>query len=466
MTQTSFDAARDWVGFLFRPLLISGMLTCIAAAWVWFLEFALAPWSGSYLIWIVGAVTLETLLVERQLRRRRLALEETHTWQTRLAEIGMMLLLVKAASYISSGWQGFIRDLSRWAADPATFFNLESVIGTLIVATLWMLSSSIAGNLAEIEDERSWPGEPEAARAKLQEDFMVGAVLLLVAVGAERLALSPAGLSLRPVQLGELAVLPIVYVGLGLLLLGQMRLSLLLAEWNRQQVPVSSGIEHRWAVWSVLFVAGISALVLFLPAGETSLGVYVLDVTISIIFFVAQLLAFLVYLLLSLLFLPFGLLRTQPTQSPRPPQFPKFPPPAETGPMPDWLSSIQTVILGVLIVLMVFLIVRTYWRDRRASGIWKTIGDLLGAAWNGLLAWLRGSTRRVQQILRRAPAPRGVESPGLTLAWWRAWRAPTARERVRRLYLALLERVAPRRPRLNIRPISSSTWKTLRGSRH
>lgn len=442
MKQTSLDAARDWIEFLFRPVLISAMVTCIAAAWVWALEAALAPWRASYLIWIVGVVTLEGLLVERQLRRRRMALLEPRTWQTRAAEIGMMLLIVKAASYINTGWQGLVRDVLQWVSDPESFFDFQFVVGLLVVGTLWALSVSIAGDLAEIEDENFLPGEPEAARARLQTDYMVGAIVILLAVGAQRLAISPGTLGLRPVQVNALAVLPIVYVGLGILLFGQVRLSLLLARWQRQEVPISSGIERRWAIWSLLFVAGISALVIFLPAGETSLGIYLLTVIAFLAAFLGQVIVFLLYLLVALLFLPFGFLRTQAPLPASPPQLPQFPPLAETSAAPDWLSAIRTVLLGVLAVLVVLFIVATYWRDRQASGIWKTIGDLLYGAWSALVAWLRGGTRRVQHIFSRTPSAPGPEPPRISLSWWRAWRAQTSRERVRRLYLALLERAA------------------------
>lgn len=449
MKQDTFDAARDWAGFLFRPLLISAMTTCIAAAWIGVLESDLAPWRGGYLIWIVGMATLEALLVERQLRRRRLALLEPRVWQARLAGIGIVVLVIKAASYLPSGWQALARDILRWADQPLSFFDFEFVIGIVIVGTLWMLSSSMAGNLAEIEDENNLPGEPEAARARLQEDFMLGAFFLLFAVGTQRVALSPAGLSLRPAQVSGLAVLPIVYVGLGVLLFGQARLSLLLAQWKRQEVPVSSGIERRWASWGVLFVGGISTLVLLLPAGETSLGVYVLSYIAFAFLIVAQVFVFLLYLLLSLLLLPLGLLPSQSSQPPRLPQLPVFPPPTETRAAPNWLSSIWTVFLGIVVVLVTFLILRAYWRDRQASGIWKIMWDIVCAAWKALLEWLLGSTRRVQQILRRSPTSREFGPARITLSW-RAWRARTSRERVRRLYLALLERAArvghPRRP--------------------
>ncbi len=437
----SFDAARGMAGLVFRPVLISAMVTCIAIAWVWVLESDVTGWRGSYLIWTVGLVTLEVLLVERQLRMRRLALLEPRTWQTRLAEIGMMLLVVKAASYLSRGWPALVRDVPKWSVEPESFFDFDFVIGVLVVGTLWLLASSLAEDLAEIEDENNLPGEPEAAQARLTHDFIFGAILLLMAVGGQRVALSGASPALRPAQLGGLAALPVVYVGLGILLFGQVRLSLLLERWEREQVPVSSGIERRWAGWSLLFVAGISAAVLFLPAGETSLGVYVFTFIVLGFLFLGQLVGYLLYLLFFLILLPFGFLQTQTPLSPRLPQFPNFAPPPEAGAAPDWLSSIRTVLIAGLMLVMAFLIVRTYWQHRRATGIWKTIGDVLCVAWNALLAWLRGSGQRVRQLRRHAPAARG-KSPRTALAWWSAWRAHTSRERVRRLYLALLERAA------------------------
>jgi len=62
--------------------------------------------------------------------------------------------------------------------------------------------------------------------------------------------------------------------------------------------------------------------------------------------------------------------------------------------------------------------------------------------WQSIWSWILGCKNRAAIRLRR-PHSRAAESiAGAKPGWWERWRARTARERVRRLYLAMLNRAA------------------------
>ncbi len=426
----------DWQVLLFRPLVISAMVTCVAAGWIMLLQFALTGWNGEYLVALVALVTFETLLAERQWRLRQLALGHPRSLSVRLAEAGLILVLIRVVSFLAHGGDWLL-----WLREPDRFFDFDFVIGVIVTGTMWVMAQLIAANLVELEDDMALASDREAARQGLTDQFILGAIVLLSAVGLQRLAISGAMLDVRPVLI-ELTLLPLAYVGLGLVLFAQVRLSLLLSAWHYQGIPVAQGIERRWAGWSAVLVAVVSASVLLLPAGNTLLGLYLLTWLIAIMGFLGQVILFLILFLVTLLFSPcLLLLRLQPPQQPPPPQAPLLPPPPESAaPGGDPLAPVRALVFWVVIALIVFFAARVYLRDRRVVGMVAAMWQVLRGLWNELYARWRGWVSGVRLGLRREPAPTASEAAPPPASWWERWRARTARERVRRLYLALIQR--------------------------
>ncbi len=427
----------------FRPLVISAMVSTIVAAWVMTFETLAPNWHGDYLIVLVALVSLETLIVERNLRLRRLAYVAPRSLEVRLAELGLIVLLLKVAVYWQRGWDAFLTDVQMWAHVPESFIDPALVLGLVVVGGAWFFANSLAVDLNAVEDYGALASDREEANSGLRGEFIFGAVAILLAVGAQRVELSPSGLALRPVQLSAAAVLPIVYVALGMLLFGQVRFSVLLETWARQEVPVAPGMERRWARWTVLFIAAVCLVSLLLPAGNTSLGV-ALFLTLSVVLlFIAQIIAIALAIALGILLAPCMLLFRTTGQAPigAAPTLPQFAPSQQT-PAPEWLLAAQVILFAVIAAASIYFITRTYWQDRRFSGIWKVVGDTVRGWWTALVTWLSPGKRLLQAAMRRKPKPRVPEAPRPTIGWWERWRARSGRERVRRLYLALVERAA------------------------
>ncbi len=437
----------DWAALAFRPLVISGLVTCVAAGWILSLEFLLAGWQGKYLIPLVAVVTLEMLLVEQQLRVQHLDLVQR--FQIRLAELGVILLVLKPATYLQRGWVALLTDGQQWLRQPGLFLDSEYVIGAMLMLMMWLLAMDIAACLAALQDtlnaqEREW------GLSSLKERFMLGAFVLLMAVGVHRVNFPWLGLVPHLAPPGVLTGLPLIYFGLGLLLFGQARLSLLQVSWQQEQVPVTPALARRWASWGLIFVGSIVVLAWLMPGGDTAFGLLLLLGLMMLAAWIGQLLVFILFLLLSLLLAPcLMLFRMQQATLPLLPQLSlqEMPPEQTAGPV--WFFYLRLVVFWIVAATVMFLLVRIYWRERQALGGWGIWSGLV-KLWQALWAWLIGWKKRVAIRWGWSAAEPEGEPPVVGSTWWQRWQARTARERVRRLYLALLQRAAqvghPRRP--------------------
>jgi len=429
----------DWAAFMFRPLLISGMTTCIAASWVMLLEAALGNWRGDYIVGMAALVTLETLIAERQMRIRG----QFHSDRllVRLTELGVMLVVLKLASYLHRGWQALASDMRMLPYQPLSFFDVHFVVGILVVVVLWLLALDIAGLLAELESPGAGPQDRETARNELKNCFGIGAVMLLLPIGLQGLGRTWPVLSIHIAPVNGLTVLPLLYFGLGLVLFGQARLALLQTSWATDGIPVAPGLARRWATWGMMLIGGVIVLALLMPAGSTLVGLYALTWMLWLVATIGQVITSVFVFLLTLLLSPCMLLfQSQQPEGLRPLQPSIQPPPSPPGEART-LLPIQIVAFWVAIVIAIYLILRAYWHNRQMSGVWKTLAQVLREWWRGLLALLRSWRGRVH--IRRGRRTEKKPAPvAATPSWWQRWQARTPQERVRRFYLALLDLAA------------------------
>lgn len=444
-------AGRDWAALLFRSLVISSLVACVAAGWVAAFQFLIPGWRGGYLVLLVGLVVLETLVMEQTVGR---VAGFERRWGRRVTEVLLMLMILKPLTYLERGWEAFWQDARTWLLHPSLFlYDFDYLLGAFIVLVMWLLALELARALDELNDPYNTVEEHAAGLADLKTYFTFGALFLLVAVGLTQLDLSGKIVHLHSANVNTLTLMPLVYIGLGLLLFGQARLALLRAGWIYAGVPVAPGLVRRWGLWGLLFVGGIALVALLLPAGSTLLGFYLFLWLGFMLTVLGTVLFYLLALLFWLLLWPFRFLLNSQALTELPPpelQVPSAPAAATTGGGPPWLPYLQATLFWVAVAVVLFVLVRLYLRDRprlgNGGGLWSWLVNGWRAFWD---RW-RGVRRRVgawwQQITAR-PVP--VIQAG-NLNGWERWRARNERERVRRLYRVLLERAAqaghPRAP--------------------
>jgi len=453
--------ASWWLDNLLRPVVLAAMLTCLLSAVVAGLTVLWPEWESTYFLVFGFLAGLEGILAERLLRRRKITGLEYVV--SRVAEVLVLLLLLKLSRYLPLGLDRLLADARLWAADVARFISPLDFLLSLVFVLFWGGAVAVGraalelDAVAEVEyspqDRVStqnylWLSRPlplsdrQRALDRLGNLFVWGGVLMLFAALIMHFLSSARALALPT----------LLYFALGLALLSQGRFSVLQSRWRLQGVPIQPGIGRRWLLWTTLFLLAVALVALLLPTYYT-LGP--LEALLGVLTLGTRLLSFLFALILFLFSLPLRFIFPQMVQRPRPvlePQ-PGLPPPAAGGP------GLGEVILSVLFWLLVpaivgYALVR-FARDRIA--VWS--GAEAAGTWRGrFLAWLRALWRRWHRWGRQAQErlvgrlSRDERPAGGRRSVWSFFfpgRLPP-RERVRYFYLSMAKRAAqagrPRRP--------------------
>ncbi|MBV9280834.1 MAG: DUF4129 domain-containing protein, partial [Chloroflexi bacterium] len=316
----------------------------------------------------------------------------------RLIELGLLFLLLQLCGDVVDGLPLLQAGLPRF--DGKT-------LGLLIPVLLcWRAAWETSHDLRRLEDAPDARSAAVAPAERLARRFLAGGVVLfaLAALSQVRIARAldvPAGPTSGPV----LNVL--LYFLLGLLMLGQVRYTVLQRRWRHQGSAVAEGLGGRWIRYTLAFLAILTFLALLLPTNRT---VGLVEVGRALWGPVSAVAAQLVDLLRGLLS-HLGL-RANPSSYHNPPtlppSLPTLPPVRRSGGAAahphahganPLLSIVQTVLFWAAILASAAYLIRSYLLGTQggSSPAGSRIGRLLaslGALWGAVLAWLRGSLER------------------------------------------------------------------------
>ena len=455
-----------WVENLLRPALIAGMVACLTAPLVVFFQLLLPGWDGTYFVLFAFFASLEGILSERALQKRRIT-----GWgylASRAAEALIFLLLLKLANYIPLGFEQLLADAQIWASDPYQFASgLDLFTGSLFLA-LWLGSLYVARMARELDAEEAkeppppdktsteyylWLTKPSVVRDRQQvlgmlaEFFLWGGIMMLLAATVMHFLVS----SIR-----ALAVPTLLYFALGIALLSQARFGVNYAGWQVQGITVQPGITRRWLLWAAVFLVGVALVALLLPTYYTMGPLNALLALISMLY---AAFSFFIGLIVFLFTLPLLLLNPN-MERPEPPQMGPlaFPTPetAASAGSPPWLEILASVVFWVVLLAIIIYAVRRVIRDR--FGAVGEAEPAPGTWWGRFLAWLRALWQRwwgwgqeVQVRIGQRRAARegeGAKATGLHRFFFPGRLPP--RELIRYFYLSAARRAGqvgqPRRP--------------------
>jgi len=458
MAMTEQQAGNLWIENLLRPALIAGMMVCLASPFVQILGWILGDWDGTVFLVFCFLASLEGILSERTLQKRRIT-----GWayaSSRGIEALLLLLLLKVSNYVPLGLEQLVADARMWPIDPYLFVSGLDLFTGLVFLPLWLGSIYVARVAMALdvdehqasppEDKTSpeyylWLTQPPMVRdrqerlAWLGEAFVWGGFVLL---GASALIfwILP---TTRPAALPTL-----LYFALGVALLSQARFSVTRMGWQVQGLSIQPGIARRWLLWAALFLCGVALIALLLPTGY-AMGPWLAILTLFGALFrgimlVLSTLYFLLILLLSLLF--------PNVKAPERPPTPLEPmPPFEPTPEPSVTPGIQallSVLFWSIILIVVGYTLFRFWEDRFGAVSdeegpegrwWQRLLAWLQALWQQWGAWRRGVQARMSrlQIRRRRMELGGT---GAFRAFFPGRLPP--RERVRYYYLSAEWRAA------------------------
>ena len=259
----------NWtVDSLLRPLVIAAMLACLTAPLVYVFQELNLGYNGSHFVIFAFIASLEGILSERALQRRRI-----DSWAylgSRLAEAVLLLLLLKFSTYLSLGLEQLRSDAQLWLSDPYSFVTDFDLYLSMLFLVMWVGSLYVARMAMELDvaeeeapppDDKTsveyylWLTKPAVVRDRqktldwLAEIVLWGGIALLATSALVHVFVGSAR---------TLAVPMLLYFALGVALLAQARFSVAHIGWRTRRIDVHPQVVRRWLVWVVVFLVGVS----------------------------------------------------------------------------------------------------------------------------------------------------------------------------------------------------------------
>lgn len=415
-------ASSTWaVENLLRPVLIAGMMVCLATPPVLALEWLLTGWNATYFLVFCFLAGLEGMLSERLLSRRQMTGREYYA--SRAAELVILLLLLKIINAVPGGLDQLWEGSAGWAADLGSFVTPVDGATWGMLVPLWIGALSVERRVSELDESDGLEGPPadrtsaayylwmsrpslvrdrEAVLLWLGERVLWGGVAMLVASAALFIALPDSRLP---------AVAVLMYFSLGVALLSQARFSVARAGWQAQGIRVERSIASRWLLWAVVFLVAVATMALILPT-EYLMG------PVLAVYSLMLLIGRLVIYVVSLLYYALSWLASRfrsNAEPPEPPTLALTPVPAgeaaPAGAAPSWSGFLFTLVFWFIILAIIGLALFRVLKDRlhllqvsegAAGKLWRRLMAWLVSLWHTIWLWRREvQTMLADRITRR-----------------------------------------------------------------
>jgi len=452
-------------GLVLSSLMLAALVAVVAGP----IHRFVTTWQPIFLVGACFLVALEAGLIHHAFRRQQMWVDEFLRYV--VPEVFVMLILMRLATTLGLGTATLAGDARQWLYDPLSIFDIPFLLAIIVGFLVGLLAHVIMRDLLELEPrtyERPASESDDsqvmlaiarqdraAALARISTRFVLGGVLLLLALGVEAVnieRITAPGLPLSALS----SAAALIYFISGFLLYSQARLALLRARWRIEGARVADNVPRRWTRISWLIVAGVVGLAALLPRSyglgllatlQQSLGLlgYAIILIGYVLTSVLSLLAILPILLLSLLTGGSSNNGQLPPIEPLVP--PPEPPPAAAAEPRLWAALVFWLCMLLLAAYAIGIVLQ---RNPGLLRALTTRGPLawlltrLAWLWRDTRSWAGQATERARALLRRQVALPQIRIPALRLSRL----AP--RELVRYFYRSTLRRAAsgglPRRP--------------------
>ncbi len=317
----------------------------------------------------------------------------------------LIVAVMKLLTYLDGDWSQVIRDLPLMRTDPYRyFFNGPFMILSLSVLLIWAMARTLGFDLAQLtEGEKKMEVLPEAGMRTDRSQWRQSLCGHVLGFGAFTAALGAGIYWLSQMNRHEMnatwiSIDLLVYFAIALALLGHTQLTVLRTNWLWERTPIASNLVRRWTLYGLAFLGGLTVLALVLPVGSLDLLLPALNFLFQVLFYIAQLVAFLVVGLIHVLLALLSSLMGQPTAAtmPVPPPVAPFtrPPPLENVPLPAWYETLQMVIFYAILLIILGYVVRYVILQHR--GLREALVKL------PVVIWLRTLWHELRRVLRAA----------------------------------------------------------------
>lgn len=450
--QQSTGSKRNfWADYLFRPILLTSMITCLSISLLALVKTVNPAWHGAYFLIAMILVTIEAIYSFYVLQSRR---SDVVVVRYRLVEWGLIFLCLKGFTYSNKPWTFIWRDLRLIGQTPLDIFSPEFVMICLLSVVAWVSATGTMADFEDLYNPLTFRSAVIGPFHRLRQRFFVGGGILVFISGLI-LVTTQKGLSglvnFERANVEGLIINVLLYFMLGLVMLSQAQLTMLLTRWEIQQVPVMHGVVKRWTTYGLTALALITLVVLFLPTRYSLDFLTTAHLTLQFIF---DGLFFLFQIMVLILSLPFALLTSlfdiplleEGEIAPSPTLTPELP--AQEAPTPyPWLEVLRSLAFWLTITLISIYLIRAYFKEHPGLWTWLKSVRFLGLFLNwgtGLWGWLSGLVRAggallPQRLVRNSAKGKGVQS---TRWVWPRLGLMTPRQQIMHYYLNTLQRSA------------------------
>lgn len=387
-------------------------------------------------------------------------IEGVRKWLFDGLELALLLVLARLGVFAS--------DVVTGRPGHFNFFNFDSrwVLVMMMMFLAWLFAKIAAtqfGRLHKLPQEhketeyidRSWVSPYERLKAL----FLQGGIVLMFFAGIVRMDLAQLQNMTGPAPV-SIILNALIYFSTGLILLAQAHFDGARRRWFVDEVKVAPETGSRWMRYSFILI-GLAAIFAFLVPVSYTVGLLdalrpVLEVFSFIMGLVLGLLMLIAALFGYLFVLLFGTREEQPPDTPPGPPLPEVPPAAVDagGGFLDWLNaldwaSIQSMLSWLIAIAVIVYVARSYLRDHAdisirmgQVGILRFLGKLWEAVWKSVAGMAEDAGEIRDDLVQRLLGRWGVIRQPIGRLFGLGGLSP--RERMRSLYLTILNRAASR----------------------
>jgi hypothetical protein len=326
---------KTWGRRLLPPLVVGGMMACIAMSAAEFIHLVAPDWNGALLIVMPVLATVTAHHSNRLAHQRYLSGTELFRFQA--IELLTLFIVIKVAGYLDNTWAELIAEARGWGQNPSSFFDTETLFTFALTCAGWFAAWSTADDVEELSDSTRYEGRDSSRpMTRLQGKFFLGGFCLLLFAGLTRAQIGEMLKIARP-NLPGLALNALLYFVGGLVILGRLHFIRQERLWRAQKTSYAPILRARWTQYTLILLGVVLVVAFLLPTGYTIGFLELLRLVINALAYLLSLLFFLAMLPLSYLLTLFNVTTPFPELPPMPEPLASEPlSPAGTTPNPWW----------------------------------------------------------------------------------------------------------------------------------
>ena len=387
---------------LINFVLLSGMLSCLAFITNHFIGIFYPEWVVTGLPVLAFFISFESLLL--LYIQTRVVRHGSNPVLTLAAEWILILLIGKLFLMLQPGAGNFWEEILSWQDGfLTTFFDVPYILLIFFLFVIWGLTRIFSPPLYQLEEDQelmeqeklgvTFNDRQDARRSLMGLVFVIGFIMVgMTVIIKGNFQYIP--LIKTPTRAFVIALM--TYFALAFIFLSLNQYAILKARWYFNDIQVNTDLSKRWLLFTVVFIAIVILLTVFLPTDFAFGFMPVAQTLFEVIVYIFGIVQFLILLPISFIMSLFGsLLGSQESEPVAQPAIPEFSPETtqSAGALP-WWDLVKSILFWLIFVGVIVLAIRYYINNHQ--GLKDFFARIRIKAWfSDFWKWLKQGMRKV-----------------------------------------------------------------------